>query len=232
MALLSFDATSSSSLSSPVAISSFGSAKLVDLVPGSQLLQLDQQPPTPPPIQMWAKASTSKFIGLIALPNFGMYFLALIEFGNNGCGGLMAFSGVALTSLEELKLKDCVGLNVMLDLNVFPRLEILNLKGLSTFISSAVLTALQMLDLTNCTRLEAILDLGMFPSFKEFSLNGCKELLALSSNVTCLIALTTLDIMGYNNLNGKILCQLQAFYPNAKITLEKMVARRNLLYYY
>ena len=56
-----------------------------------------------------------------------MYFLALIEFKNSECGGLVAFSSVALTALEELKLKDYVGLNAMLDLSVFPRFKILNL---------------------------------------------------------------------------------------------------------
>ena len=52
------------------------------------------------------------------------------------------------------------------------------------------------------------------------------ELLALSSNVTSLTALTTLDIRGCKNLNGKTLCQLQAFYSKAEITLKKMVAKR------
>ena len=96
----------------------------------------------------------------------------------------MAFSDVALTTLEEFKPKNCVCLNAMLDLsNVFPRLKIFNLKGLSTITNSAILTTLQMLVLTSCIGLEAMADLRMFPSFKELSLNGCKELLALSSSV-------------------------------------------------
>ena len=64
-----------------------------------------------------------------------IYFLALIEFENTQCGGLVAmFSGMTLTALEELKLNDCTGLNAMLDLSVFPRLEIFNLKRLSIYI--------------------------------------------------------------------------------------------------
>ena len=99
-----------------------------------------------------------------------MYFPTLIEFENSGCRGLVAFSGVALTTLEELKFKDYVGLNAIRDFSEFPRLKIPNLKGLSPFTYNAILIALRILDLIGCTSLEAMPDLGMFPSFKEFSL--------------------------------------------------------------
>ena len=92
-------------------------------------------------IALW-RLQLQKGIGLTNLLAFGVYFPALIEFENSKCRGLVAFSGVALTILEELKLNDRIGLNAMPDLSVFPRLEILNLKGLSTFTSSAGFTTL------------------------------------------------------------------------------------------
>ncbi|KAG0611643.1 hypothetical protein M758_7G154700 [Ceratodon purpureus] len=127
-----------------------------------------------------------------------------------------------LNALLELDVMSCNSLTSLPDLSHFPRLQTLHLTScemITTLSSSGPLTKLEWLSLEGCIRLKALPDVGMFPAPNHhLSLKGCSQLTTLSSSATLPGFSGFLDVSGCSSLRRDDLDQLQAKYPQCKIT--------------
>lgn len=106
-----------------------------------------------------------------------------------GCSSLESIPDLhRLIALERLYLSDCTKLRQLPNVGSIPKLEYLNLSGLTqmTQVSRSIVSApnIRVIDLSGCSHLIALPDaIGTLHNLQELNLNGCDQLVTLPQSL-------------------------------------------------